>query len=155
PAGGDVMDAGAPVFRLLDERVGWDPRPGDGLRDVVTGPGGLQLAALPGAGDPAAALAARLVHPGGDGSWWLGTDTGIRRLSPCDAAFRLRRRTGPVLGLAARGRLLAVLLASGAVLVLDLPGGFVVGEAQAPGGRSVRFASAGPVVLGAGGVTSL
>jgi phage tail-like protein len=148
------MDAAAPVFRLLDERVGWDPRPGDGLSDVVAGPGGLRLTGLPGASDPAAALASRLVHPGGDGSWWLGTETGIRRLGPCDAAFRLHRGTGPVLGLAASGRLLAVLLASGTVLVLDMPGKLVVGEARVPGGRSVRFAPVGPVVLGAGGVAT-
>jgi phage tail-like protein len=135
---------GASTFRLLDERVGWDPRPGDGLSGVAATPGGLRLAPLPGPGTTEA-LTARLV-PGGGGVWWLGTRTGIHRLGPCDSAFRAYRRTAGARGLAVRGRLVAELTRSGTVLVLDTPSNTVVGEGRVAGGRTVRFAPGGPVV---------
>jgi len=156
------------TFRLLDERTGWDPRPNGGLRGVMVAPDGLRLAPLPGASDAAAALAARLLRAGGDGTWWLGTRTGIRRLGPCDTVFHLQRRTASVAGLAARGRLLAVLLETGTLLVLDVVSGLEIGRATVPGlpvrspagppggspGPSVRFAPGGPIVVHPDGTQS-
>jgi len=139
----------AETFRLLDGRVGWDPQPDGGLAGLAVDAGTLRLGPLRPAGQTAgAALATRLARSG-DGSWWLGTPSGICVLGPCDEAFRCWRRTpAAVAGLAVRGRMLAAVLGSGAVLVLDIPAAYLAGQAAVPGAVSARFAADRLMVAG-------
>jgi phage tail-like protein len=133
------VSGGQPAFRLLDGRVGWDPRPGDGLAGAVVDGGVLRLAdATPG---PAAAPggARCLLARSRDGSWWLAGRHGLRRLGPCDDRFREWRETRRVRALAARGRRVAVVLESGLLLVFDTATGQVLAEAWAPGTVRVRL----------------
>ena len=129
------------TFRLLDERVGWDPRTPDGLSGLTLAGGALRLSSGPQAraAGPRPARAARLdvreLHMVA-----RAPSTAILRLGPCDDAFTPWLDIGPVRALAARGSLL-VAATNDAVLVFDGPGTRLVGQAE-PGRRHAPSASA-------------
>lgn len=106
------------TFRLLDERVGWDPRPGDGLAGVSLDAGVLRLAPTQQAA-PEPGHGAAILGKSADGTWWLADHAGLRRLSPCDSAFRAWKQLRRVKDLAVRGRRVALVLGSGWVEVFD------------------------------------
>ncbi len=123
------MSGVAPTFRLLDARVGWDPRPGDGLAGVDLDTGALRVT------PPAAPLATpgtRLLARSYDGTWWLAGRRGLRRLGPCDDAFCAWASRRRIIDLAVRGRRVAVVLADGRVEALDIATGRTVAAAHVP-----------------------
>lgn len=141
------MTAPTTTFRLLDDRVGWDPRAGDGLTQVVIDAGALQLAGTGPAGYAAAGtLTARLSRSRGDGAWWLADRTGLRRLAACDEQFvpwqvlRRVRAVGADLGT------VGIVQNSGAIVIFDTATAAVVGRAHIPGAVAIRGTGRGFVV---------
>ena len=128
------------TFRLLDDRVGWDPRPGDGLADVEISQGALTLARQHVQQPPGRVMPPRLAWMCATCTWWLGTTTGLRRLGPCDRAFRPWLETGaPVIALAARGVLLAAVVEGEGVRVFDTPAERQIGEFLIPDATAVSL----------------
>lgn len=126
---------GEVTFRLLDGSVGWDARPGDGLAGLVADDGALRLAPVASrVGAPGAAALPPLARSA-DGAWWLGGGAGLLRLGPCDDMFQRWAEAGRVRALATRGRRVAMLLASGEVIVLDTASGRVLARTRV--GRAV------------------
>jgi phage tail-like protein len=143
--------AAAPTFRLLDERVGWDPRPTDGLNGVVIEGGALILAPLQAPLPPGRIAPPRLAWMCEACTWWLGTDVGLSRLGPCDDTFAPWLRTGaPVLAVAARGVVLAAVVEGEGVRVYDVPTARQIGELALPGATAVSLTPWGTVLVGDG-----
>ena len=136
------------TFRLLDERVGWDPRSPDGLSSVTLDAGPLELARCRTSIPPDRVLPPRLAWMCADCSWWLASERGILRLGPCDEAFTLWWDAGPTVAVAARGTLLAAVTEGGGLIVLDVPGARLVGSAALPGATSVSLSPWGTVLVG-------
>jgi phage tail-like protein len=140
-----------PTFRLLDERVGWDPRPSDGLADVVIDGGALTLASQRRALPPDRLAPARLAWMCDTCTWWLGTPEGLSRLGPCDAAFAPWLETdAPVLAVAARGTFVAVVVQSEGLRVFDTLTARQIGELALPSATAVALSPWGTVLLGDG-----
>ena len=140
------------TFRLLDERTGWDARPGDGLAGAVIEDGVLRLAAAGSDGNAAArALAARISRSRRDGTWWLGGGSGVRRLGPCDAQFVQWRVMRRVRAVAAGWWTVAVAQDSGAVTIFDAGTGARVGATHIPGVVAIRATERGFVARTAAG----
>jgi phage tail-like protein len=121
--------APAPTFRLLDERVGWDLRPGDGLTGVVIEGGALTLAALHTQLRPDRVAPAQIAWMCETCAWWLGTASGIARLGPCDDVFvQWLETAAPVIAVAARGTVLAAVVEGEGVRTYDVPSALQIGE---------------------------
>jgi phage tail-like protein len=133
------MSQPAPTFRLLDGRVGWDARPGDGLAGVTLVGGTLRLAPRTGtqasAGAPSASRSSderpALVRSQ-DGAWWLAGQRGLWRLGLGDLQFRLWRRAPGIRDIVVRGRRLALVMASGGIEVFDIPSRRLLAYATVP-----------------------
>jgi phage tail-like protein len=110
------MTGPAMTFRLLDRRVGWDPRPGDGLAGVSLDDGVLRLTPID---TPIPGRGGTVLTQSMDGTWWLAGSAGLRRMGPCDDGFRAWGEARRVIDLAVRGRRVALVLARGRVEVLD------------------------------------
>jgi phage tail-like protein len=137
------------TFRLLDDRVGWDPRPADGLTDVEIAGGALVLTRQH-AGLPADhVMPPRLAWMCATCTWWLGTEEGLRRLGPCDEAFTLWLETpAPVIAVAARGILLAAVVEGEGVRVFDTPAQRQIGEFLVPDASAVSLTPWGTLLVG-------
>ena len=90
------------TFRLLDERVGWDPRAADGLDGVSLDGGALALTDARHGTPPGRVAPPQLAWMCASCTWWLGSERGILRLGPCDEGFELWQEPGPVRAVAAR-----------------------------------------------------
>lgn len=135
------------TFRLLDDRVGWDPRFGDGLAGVAIRDGILQLAKTASGGYAAAGiLAARIGRSRRDGSWWLGGRAGVHRLGPCDGQFAPWRVLRRVRAVGAGLRTVAAVQDSGAVTIFDIVTAAQVGGAHIPGAVAIHASGHGFIV---------
>jgi phage tail-like protein len=146
----------APVFRLLDAYVGWDPLSVEGISGLGD-PEGIALAGPPPSATSADEAAARLGHPrlarGADCcTFYLATDLGLLRRGRCAECFE------PFWGgvadvpasaaVAAQGGLLAAAdEAAGRVWLLREPSGQLVAEITVAGPRLVAFTPEGDVLV--------
>ena len=137
------------TFRLLDDRVGWDPRAGDGLTDVEIADGALVLARQQIGRPPDRVMPPRLAWMCATCTWWLGTSIGLRRLGPCDRAFTTWLETpAPVIAVAARGVLLAAVVAGEGVRVFDTPTERQIGEFLIADATAVSLSPWGTLLVG-------
>jgi phage tail-like protein len=138
-----------PTFRLLDERVGWDPRPGDGLTGVAIEDGALTLTPLREPVPPDRIAPPQLAWMCETCTWWLGTQDGVLRLGPCDEAFVPWLATvAPAIAVAARGVLLAVVVEGEGVRVFDTPTARQIGELALPNATAVSLTPWGTLLAG-------
>jgi phage tail-like protein len=135
------------MFRLLDARTGWDPRPDGGLVGTTVDDGSLRLTSPPATGRGPGRLPDLLAWSCEDCTWWLGGRFGLRRLGPCDDSFVPAWVGRPVRAVATGRGLLVVLLRSGrgTVQILDSDTGYLHGETDLPG--SVAVAVVGGMVV--------
>jgi len=139
------------TFRLLDDRVGWDPRPADGLSGVVIAGGALTLAPVDTQIPPWQVAPPQLAWMCETCTWWLGTDEGIARLGPCDSAFELWLATdAPVIAVAARHVVLAVMVEGEGVRVYSTRAPQQIGEYAQPGATAVSVTPWGTLLVGDG-----
>ena len=137
-----------PTFRLLDDRVGWDPRTPGGLAGVVIADGAIELAARTRAVPPDRVLPPRLAWMCDTCTWWLATADGVLLLGPCDDAFVAWQPAVPARAIAARGVLLAVLGPDGEVSVFDTRAGLQEGSAHVPHASAVALTPWGMLLVG-------
>jgi phage tail-like protein len=137
-----------PTFRLLDDRVGWDPRATGGLTGVAIAGGAIELAARAQPVPPDRVLPPRLAWMCETCTWWLATPDGVLALGPCDDGFAASALTLPALAVAARGVLLAVVGPDGAVSVFDTRAGRQEGEARVPHASAAGLAPWGTLLVG-------
>ena len=138
------------TFRLLDDRVGWDPRPSDGLTDVEIADGALALSRQRVGLPPDRVIPPRLAWMCAACTWWLGTRKGLLRLGPCDRAFTSWLETPePVIAVAARGVLLAAVVKDEGVRVFDTPTQRQIGEVLIPDASAVSLTPWGTLLVGA------
>jgi phage tail-like protein len=136
------------TFRLLDDRVGWDPLPAGGLDGVVISGGALTLGPTHGPTAPDRVGPPTLAWMCEGCSWWLGTRHGILRRGPCDDLFTRWADTGPVRALAARGSRLAALVDGLGVLVFDAPSGHLTGSFASARGTAISLTPWGAILVG-------
>lgn len=135
------------TFRLLDERVGWDPREPDGLSGVILEGGTLMLSRTATPMPPDHVLPPRLAWMCETCAWWLATDAGVQRLGPCDPGFVMWREGGPVRALAARGPRLALAL-DNAIEIVRADDGRLTGRAALPGVTALSLTPWGTLLAG-------
>ena len=148
------MSRPSPTFRLLDDRVGWDPHPRDGLADVTLDGGALRLApttspaATPGAAAATTSAGDRpaLVRSQ-DGAWWLAGQSGLRQLGLGDTEFRLWREHRAIRDLVVRGRRLALVTATGLLEVFDILSGRMLAEETVADALLVELDSNGNLLI--------
>jgi len=133
------MTGPATTFRLLDGRVGWDPRPEDGLVGVSLDAGVLRLETV----DRPAPDGASVLSRSNDGTWWLAGSPGLRRMGPCDSEFRAWGEARHVVDLAVRDRRLALVLVRGRVKVIDAVTGQLFADVWIHGATRVELAREG------------
>jgi phage tail-like protein len=139
----------ATTFRLLDDRVGWDARGVDGLTDVEIDDGALVLRHVRRELPPGLVMPPRLAWMCATCTWWLGTRTGLRRLGPCERTFTTWLETpGPAGALAARGVLLAAVVAGEGVRVFDVPSERQIGEFLIPDATAVSLTPWNKLLVG-------
>jgi phage tail-like protein len=131
------MTGPGPTFRLLDARVGWDPRPGDGLVGVTLEGGALRL--LP-RDEASPAHGSAVLGRSRDGTWWLAGRSGLRRLDPCTTEFQAWAERSRIADLAVRGRRVALALESGWVEVFDQVTGQLLAKVWVAGAARVELA---------------
>jgi phage tail-like protein len=136
------------TFRLLDERVGWDPRLPDGLSAITIAGGALELTRSRPPVPPDRVSPPQLAWMCTHCTWWLGTKRGILRLGPCDETFTLWMDIGPVRALAARGSLLAVVVVGKGVFVFDVPSAWLIGSYELPHATAVSLSPWGTLLAG-------
>ena len=141
------MNGAASAFRLLDQRVGWDTRPGDGLAGMVVDGGALRLAPAPRDLGTSAAPALPALARSADGSWWLGGRWGLLRLGACDNTFRAWQEPRRVRAVAARGRRVAVVLGSGLVEVFGTGSGQLLARTRVAHAARVEVGARGDLVV--------
>lgn len=141
-----------PTFRLLDDRVGWEPRAPDGLSAVAIVDGAVELARTATGTSPDVLPPPQLAWMCETCTWWLATADGVLRLDPCDREFvPWRSGDGAAVAVAARGVRLAVVRADGAVEVWDTLSGSQVGSAAVAGATAAGLTPWGTLLVGDGG----
>jgi phage tail-like protein len=136
------------TFRLLDDRVGWDPREPDGLSAIAIDGGALVLAGCGPALPPDRVLPPCLAWMCAQCTWWLASEHRILRLGPCDEQFTLWQDVGPVRALAARGALLAAVVEGAGLRVFDVLVPRLVGSADLPHATAVSLSPWGTLLAG-------
>jgi phage tail-like protein len=136
------------TFRLLDERVGWDPDPSVGLSAIAIEEGSLQLSRDQSHVGADRVAPAQLAWMCEQCTWWLGTERGILRLGPCDATFASWSDIGPVRALAARGTRLAAVVAGEGIRIFDVTGRALIGTFELPQATAVSLSPWGAVIAG-------
>jgi phage tail-like protein len=132
------MSGPGTTFRLLDARVGWDPRPDDGLVGLTLDGGVLQL--LP-RDEAASAHGSAVLGRSRDGTWWLAGRSGLRRLDPCGVEFRAWAENRRIADLAVRGHRVALVLESGWVEVFEHVTGQLLAKVRVADAARVELAS--------------
>ncbi len=136
------------TFRLLDDRVGWDERAPDGLTGVTLAGAALRLTPSAPPLPPERVAPAALAWMCARCTWWLGAEHGILRLGPCDETFVPWIEGERVLALAARGSLLAAVVADEGVRVYDVAAQRLVGAFALPAATAVSIAPWERILVG-------
>jgi len=132
------------TFRLLDARVGWDPRPGDGLAGVSLDGGVLQL---PPRDQATPAHGPAVLGRSRDGTWWLAGRSGLRRLEPCGTEFWAWGEKRRIIDLTVGGRRVALVLENGWVEVFEYVTGQLLAKVWVAGSARVELATDGSMTV--------